>query len=121
MYLLWILAGCIVLLLLMRFVIVPYATWLMKAFVSDYHDDANIILETGLIPRRWVTTRGTAKRSRYFTKGRALKRLRAIIKYFTNTPMVADEDERAAVLSRLESVYKAWESSSLDEIMPMTW
>ena len=119
MYLLWTLIGCIAVFLLFRLFIVSYATMLTKRFVEDRHEDADVILETGFLPGRWlVIGRRRPRMRKRFTKRKAMKKLRAIISYFERTPMVADDEARATMLERLEAVSSAWQTASLAELRP---
>ena len=119
MFLLWTLLGVIVLFVLLRLLVISYTVRLTKTLIDDRHSDADAILDTGLVPDRWVVKSGRRPRRRMpLTRRRALRRLRTIIRYFSRTPVVADEVQREDIMSRLQSTYATWRSSSLEDLIP---
>lgn len=119
MNLLWILVAAAVLLLVVRLLIVSYSNMLVKVFVDDRHEDADTILQTGMMPTRWLVTQGRVPRlKRPVSRRTALRRLRKIIAYFEQTRLVGTDEERAVKVSRLRAVYAAWENSSQAELIP---
>lgn len=99
---------------------IAYATKLTTVFVDNHHRDADEILSTGYMPYSWlVNTRGrTPRLRRRPTRDQALRRLRMTVRYFSRTPMVESEEARAAIISRLESVYRRWSSARLEDLVP---
>ncbi len=78
---------------------------LIRALVIDPHEALADIVETGEVPARWRPADSpgqTEQRRRYVPR---LDRLRRIAQRST---MVADGEDRAALLARIDEVQSAW-------------
>ena len=109
-----------VLLFLAFKLIFAYTMKIASLVIEQKHRDAEEILNTGLVPLRWLK-KGTVSRFLLISvtpKHIALRRLQKIINYFQRSPLVEDEESREILLSRLEAVKKAWQESDWQEIIP---
>ncbi len=120
MYIVLLIVAYAVLIFLFAKLMIAYATRLTTVWVGNHHRDADEILSTGCLPSSWLvkTQRGTPRLRRRPTKEQSLRRLRKIIRYFGRTPMVEDEETRAALVSQLEGVHRRWSSARLEDLVP---
>ncbi len=105
------LVGAGVFLFIMGLMMVKYSQFVLKRMVDKKHLESEFIIQSGGVPPSWSRRR--------LGKGRALARLRTLIKYFRVTPLISDEDARAHVVATLTDTLEAWKKKSWNEIIEL--
>lgn len=104
--------------LLIAWGVIRYTEWTMKRLIETQHRDGEFIVATGEPPPQWTerlrqrlgTNRGRAAAEQLGNREKRLcdRRIAALIRYFTNSPLVEDEDTRRQLLQQLEAARREW-------------
>ena len=80
--------------------------------VTDRHEIARFIVETGEIPAAWQPPHRSERRLR----SRAIRRLSALQRYFRQAAVFEDEKARIALLGRLQCAEEQWKTADFSLI-----
>ena len=100
-------------------------------YVSKKHKAAEVIVNTGKVPKEWsdklkkriflrVKNQGRSKKiSRIERRAKAsvLKRVDHLIDYFKTSPLVEDKETKKILLNELQKARRFWEEKDWEEII----
>ncbi len=105
--------------LIIRFIL-AYSSKITEFAVGHKHQDAEQIISDGMVPERWIVGGLLKGRlvSRKRLKRRAIRRMEVLIRYFTHSPLVSDDDSRDMLIKSLKYIRDDWREKSSAELFP---
>lgn len=109
-----------------------YGTEIASRMVNRRFDDAQWVLDTGLVPQRWTSR----PRERFYlawnrvrigfrpeksdeeTKLYYVIRAELLARYLAKCPFFEGDDDRDFAVDRIRTIRRAWVTTPIDEILP---
>ena len=97
--------------------IVKYAQYLVTTLVGRKHLESEIIIASETVPPRW--RRGVFAKEYLgpVAKYRSNRRLKKLVRYFSHTPLVEDENVRKQIIESLTRIGKMWRGMEWKQIL----
>jgi hypothetical protein len=89
----------------------------VSQFVNARHKAAEAILEDGRVPADWAREARSRQHRPKAARRHLQRRLKALHKYFQNSPLVDGEDTRRVLLAALEDASEKWEEAPLERLL----
>ena len=98
-----------------------YSTKIAKKIIDKMHQDAEDIMESGLVPKHWIKEKWESIRRMMppgAEKRAALRKIEKLIKFYSRTSLVQDENTRKEIVGKLQSQKNYWKEAEWNEIFP---
>ena len=113
-----IITGMVAFVVLLSRIIIASAEKMVSHLVERTHREAEVILETGLVPASWGRKGPVRFTGGALSKFLALRKLDRIIRFYRYSPLAEDGDSRKLHLGRLQDIRAGWQKMEWNEIYP---
>jgi hypothetical protein len=111
--------GSLVIFILIVFLAYKYIMKVSSLMIDGKEEVKEMIVNTGRSPLSWAKKITGERRpwKKKWIKWRCIRKIKRLIRYYTFTTLVADENERQYIIKALRNTKKSWAQSRLEDIL----